>query len=116
MTIILIILLCSIICALLIIPTKITKRKVRIKIDHNEHYKIPPIFWDEYNWLSLKIHRMTRQDCDTVQHNINQFMYKYEQLIDYKVYNERVSQLLSDYQFRVSLLLNNKHLENGTSV
>jgi len=48
--------------------------------------------------------------------HINQFMYKYEQLVEYKVYNEKVAKLLSSYQYRVQLLLNNKHLANGTSV
>jgi hypothetical protein len=114
MTLLLILLACSIGVAFLIVPVKSTKKKK--KVDHNDHYKVPPIFWDEYNWLTLKIHRMTKSDYENVQHHINQFMYKYEQLVEYKVYNERVAQLLSSYQFRVSLLLNNKHLENGTSV
>jgi hypothetical protein len=114
MTLLLILLACSIGVAFLIVPVKSTKKKK--KVDHNDHYKVPPIFWDEYNWLTLKIHRMTKSDYENVQHHINQFMYKYEQLVEYKVYNEKVAHLLSSYQFRVSLLLNNKHLENGTSV
>jgi len=116
MKVLFILVLCSIICALLIVPVKKSKKVIKIRKDHNNKYKIPPVFWDDYNWLSMKIMRMTKSDADNVQHHINQFMYKYEQLIEYKVYNERVGMLLSDYQNRVQLLLTNKHLENGTSV
>jgi len=93
-----------------------TKKKKRIRKDRNDHYKVPAVFWEEYNWLTLKIHRMSASDYENVQHHINQFMYKYEQLVDYKVYNEKVANLLSSYQYRVQLLLNNKHLSHGTSV
>ena len=115
MQILLILLACSFILAFFIVPLS-TKKKKRIRKDRNDHYKVPAVFWEEYNWLNLKIHRMTRTDYENVQHHINQFMYKYEQLVEYKVYNEKVALLLSSYQTRVQLLLNNKHLEHGTSV
>jgi hypothetical protein len=92
------------------------KKKKVVRVDRNNRYKMPPIFWDEYNWLSLKIYHMTIDETDTVQARINEFIYKYEQFVDFQVFNDRVGTLLSDYQKRVSLLLNNKHLEHGTSV
>lgn len=114
MKLLLILLACSFTIAFLIVPIK-TKKKPK-RVDRNNRYKVPPVFWDDYNWISMKVHQMQPRDYDKVQHQINQFMYKYEQFIDFQVYNDRVGQLLHDYQKRVQLLLNNKHLTNGTSV
>lgn len=91
------------------------KKKV-VRVDRNQRYKMPPIFWDEFNWLSLKIYHMKINETEIVQARINEFIYKYEQFIDFQVFNDRVGILLSDYQKKVSSLLNNKHLEHGTSV
>jgi hypothetical protein len=91
------------------------KKKVK-RVDRNDRYKMPPIFWDEFNWLSLKIYHMKIDETDVVQARINEFIYKYEQFVDFQVFNDRVGILLSDYQKKVSSLLNNKHLEHGTSV
>ncbi len=91
------------------------KKKV-VRVDRNNCYKMPPIFWDEFNWLSLKIYHMKINETEIVQAKINEFIYKYEQFIDFQVFNDRVGILLSDYQKKVSSLLNNKHLEHGTSV
>ena len=114
MQLLLILLACSLTIAFFIVPLKRPKKRERV--NRNDHYKVPAVFWEEYNWLTLKIHRMSASDYENVQHHINQFMYKYEQLVEYKVYNEKVANLLSSYQYRVQLLLNNKHLANGTSV
>jgi len=91
------------------------KKKV-VRVDRNNRYKMPPIFWDEFNWLSLKIYHMKINETEIVQAKINEFIYKYEQFIDFQVFNDRVGILLHDYQKKVSSLLNNKHLEHGTSV
>ena len=93
-----------------------SKKKKVVRVDRNNRYKMPPVFWDEFNWLSLKIYHMTIHDTDTVQARINEFIYKYEQFADFQVFNDRVGILLSDYQKKVSSLLKNKHLEHGTSV
>lgn len=113
---VLIILVCSCILAFIFLPRTKPYKKKKVRVYHNDKYKIPAVFWDEYNWLQIKIYKMERQDADTVQARINEFIYKYEQFIEFKVFNEKVTQLLSAYQRRVSLLLNNKHLEHGTSV
>ena len=113
---VLIILVFSAILAFIFLPSTKPFKKNKVRVDRNDKYKIPPVFWDEYNWLQMKIYKMERQDTDTVQARINEFIYKYEQFVDFNVFNEKVSHLLSAYQRRVSLLLNNKHLEHGTSV
>jgi hypothetical protein len=93
-----------------------SKKKKQIKPHPNQKYKMPSVFWDEYNWLSLKIYEMKLSDCDNVQHKINQFIYKYEQFIEFQTFNDRVGCLLSDYQKKVKQLLNNNHLHNGTTI
>ena len=67
---------------------------------------MPPIFWDEYNWLSLKVYSMQLSDADNVRVKIDQFIYKYEQFVDLQVFNDRVGILLNDYQRRINQLKN----------
>jgi len=102
--------------ALIYLTHKPDVKKKVVRVDRNNRYKMPPIFWDDYNWLSLKIYHMKINETEIVQARINEFIYKYEQFIDFQVFNDRVGILLSDYQKKVSSLLNNKHLEHGTSV
>jgi len=102
--------------ALIYLTHKPDVKKKVVRVDRNNRYKMPPIFWDDFNWLSLKIYHMKINETEIVQARINEFIYKYEQFIDFQVFNDRVGVLLSDYQKKVSSLLNNKHLEHGTSV
>lgn len=102
--------------ALIYLTHKPDVKKKIVRVDRNNRYKMPPIFWDDFNWLSLKIYHMKINETEIVQARINEFIYKYEQFIDFQVFNDRVGVLLSDYQKKVSSLLNNKHLEHGTSV
>ncbi len=102
--------------ALIYLTHKPNIKKKVVRVDRNNRYKMPPIFWDEFNWLSLKIYHMKINETEIVQAKINEFIYKYEQFIDFQVFNDRVGVLLHDYQKKVSSLLNNKHLEHGTSV
>ena len=102
--------------ALIYLTHKPDVKKKVVRVDRNNRYKMPPIFWDEFNWLSLKIYHMKINETDVVQARINEFIYKYEQFVDFQVFNDRVGILLSDYKKKVSSLLNNKHLEHGTSV
>ena len=114
MQILLIAFLCSVIVALIVIPKSKTK-KPKKKVDSNNKWKMPNIFWDEFNWLSLKIYSMKYDECEDIQYKINQFIEKYQEFADFNAFNDRVGLLLHDYQKRVQLLINNKHLQNGTS-
>ena len=109
------IVLCSFIVALFIIPKKEVKKPIKKKVDSNNKWKMPNIFWDEFNWLSIKIYSMKYDECEDIQYKINQFIEKYQEFADYHTFNDRVGVLLHDYQKRVQLLINNKHLQNGTS-
>ena len=105
----------SMVIAFFIIPVKEEKKEIKVKVDSNNKWKMPNVFWDEFNWLSLKIYHMTREDADDVQHKINQFIYKYQEFADFHTFNDRVGILLDDYQKRVQLLLKHKNKNNGTS-
>ena len=70
---------------------------------------MPVAFWDDFNWLSLKIYNMKLEDCEIMQTRIDQFFYKYEQYMDTQVFNDRASILLNDYKKRLNYLLNNKN-------
>ena len=110
MLLLLLILVCSFfISTILFYDANKGKKKKRERFDRNNRYKMPPIFWDEYNWLSLKVYSMQLQDCDNVRVKIDQFIYKYEQFVDLQVFNDRVGILLNDYQRRVKHLQNNKN-------
>ena len=109
MKIILIVLLCSAFCSIYIFRNIKPKPKQHKRIDRNNKYKMPVAFWDDYNWLSLKIYNMYIDECDNVQTRIDQFFYKYEQYMDTQVFNDRASILLNDYKKRINYLLNNKN-------
>lgn len=112
----LLVLLFSTILAFIFVPKRkgISKRKV--KVNANDKWRMPNVFWDEFNWLTLKIYNMKHDECEYVQHLINQFIYKYQEFADFHTFNDRVAILLHDYQRKVKSLLTNKHLEHGTSV
>ena len=109
MKIILIVLLCSAFCSIYIFRNIKSKPKQHKRIDRNNKYKMPVAFWDDYNWLSLKIYNMNIDECENIQTRIDQFFYKYEQYMDTQVFNDRASILLNDYKKRINYLLNNKN-------
>ena len=109
MKIILIVLLCSVFCSVYIFRSIKPKPKQHKRIDRNNKYKMPVAFWDDFNWLSLKIYNMKLEDCEIMQTRIDQFFYKYEQYMDTQVFNDRASILLNDYKKRLNYLLNNKN-------
>lgn len=106
MLLFLLILACSFLIATILFYDATKGKKKTKRIDRNNRYKMPPIFWDEYNWLSLKVYSMQLSDADNVRVKIDQFIYKYEQFVDLQVFNDRVGILLNDYQRRINQLKN----------
>ena len=106
MLLFLLILACSFFIATILFYDFTKGKKKTQRIDRNNRYKMPPIFWDEYNWLSLKVYSMQLRDADNVRVKIDQFIYKYEQFVDLQVFNDRVGILLNDYQRRINQLKN----------
>lgn len=106
MLLLLLILVCSFFISTILFYDATKGKKKKQRIDRNNRYKMPPIFWDEYNWLSLKVYSMQLSDADNVRVKIDQFIYKYEQFVDLQVFNDRVGILLNDYQRRINQLKN----------
>lgn len=109
MKIILIVLLCSAFCSVYLFRNIKARPKQHKRIDRNNKYKMPVAFWDDFNWLTLKIYNMKLEERDTIQARINEFFYKYEQFMDMQVFNDRASILLNDFKRRIHYLQNNKN-------
>lgn len=74
-----------------------------------QKYKIPSQFWDDYNKLNFYIKDMGIDECERVKFLIDDFTYKYAQIMDYKVYVDCVGNLISKYYSKEKLLLQFKN-------
>lgn len=72
----------------------------------NDHYKVPPLFWDEYNKISLEIYEMDRDNYEFVRSSIDDFAFRWHEFVDYHAYTQRISQLLHDFRNKEKQLLN----------
>lgn len=81
--------------------------KHTIKKDRLSLYKIPSAFWDEYNSITLDIYYMTNGSANAIRYKIEDFEYKYSQIVDHQVYNDRMAEMLQFYKQKQEFL-NNK--------
>ncbi len=79
-----------------------------ISIEKLSGYNIPKIFFSDYNKICMMIYQMTRQTEDDVMHEITSFEDKYAQIIDDKIYHERMAYLLEQFRKRSFFLNYNK--------
>lgn len=70
-----------------------------------QKYKIPSQFWEDYNQLNFYIKDMGVDECERVKFLIDDFTYKYAQIMDYKVYVDSVGNLISRYYDKEKQLL-----------
>jgi len=70
-----------------------------------QKYKIPSQFWDDYNKINFYIKDMGIDECERVKYLIDDFTYKYAQIMDYKVYVDSVGNLISKYYDKEKILL-----------
>lgn len=70
-----------------------------------QKYKIPSQFWEDYNKINFFIHDMGIDECERVKYLIDDFTYKYAQIMDYKVYVDCVGNLISKYYDKEKQLL-----------
>lgn len=73
----------------------------------NDRYKIPPLFWDEYNKISLAIYDMKYDTCEHIRSQIDDFAFRWHEFVDFHAYNDRIHQLFSDYRKKEKQLLSN---------
>lgn len=70
-----------------------------------QKFKIPSQFWDDYNKINFYIHDMGIDECEKVKYMIDDFTYKYAQIMDYKVFIDSLSNLIDRYYAREKSLL-----------
>lgn len=79
--------------------------KHTIKKDRLSLYKIPSAFWDEYNTITLDIYYMSLANCESIRYKIDDFEYKYSQIIDHQIYNDRMAEILRNYKQKKELII-----------
>jgi len=81
--------------------------KHNTKLERLSLYQIPSAFWDEYNSITLDIYYMSNANAETIRYKIEDFEYKYSQIVDQMVYNDKMGEILSCYKMKQEFL-NNK--------
>jgi len=90
------------------------KSNVQKVVQRRTLYQIPSAFWDEYNSITLDIYYMSNGSAETIRYKIEDFEYKYSQIVDQMVYNDKMTEILRCYQMKQEFL-NNKTNKNGTN-
>jgi hypothetical protein len=99
---------CSIVASLIgVILLNYDKRNVQKMVQRRSLYQIPSAFWDEYNSLTLDIYYMSKGSADAIRYKIEDFEYKYSQIVDQLVYNDKMGEILSMYKMKQEFI-NNK--------
>lgn len=68
-------------------------------------YQIPSAFWDEYNTITLDIYYMSNANAEAIRYKIDDFEYKYSQIVDYQIYNDRMGEILKNYKAKKDLII-----------
>jgi len=93
---------------------KYEKSNVQKVVQRRSLYQIPSAFWDEYNSITLDIYYMSNGSAETIRYKIEDFEYKYSQIVDQMVYNDKMAEILRCYQIKQEFLIN-KTKQNGTN-
>lgn len=80
-------------------------KKEAIKPKRRSLYEIPSAFWDEYNSITLDIYYMTNGSAEAIRYKIEDFEYKYSQIVDYQIYNDRMGEILRNYKAKKDLII-----------
>ena len=103
------------VCSLLgIVIINYDKSNVQKVVQRRSLYQIPSAFWDEYNSITLDIYYMSNGSAENIRYKIEDFEYKYSQIVDQLVYNDKMAEILRCYQMKQEFL-NNKTKQNGTN-
>lgn len=95
---------CSLVSAL-IGTYLLNSDKYKIKKNRLSLYNIPSAFWDEYNSITLDIYYMSLANCETIRYKIDDFEYKYSQIIDHQIYNDRMGEILRNYKQKKEFII-----------
>ena len=84
------------------------KKDVQESVQRRSLYQIPSAFWDEYNSITLDIYYMTKGSAEAIRYKIEDFEYKYSQIVDLIIYNDKMGEILRCYKMKQEFL-NNKN-------
>jgi hypothetical protein len=70
-----------------------------------QKFKVPSQFWDDYNKINFYIHDMGIDECERVKYMIDDFSYKYAEIMEYKVFIDSLGNLITSYYSREKFLL-----------
>ena len=70
-----------------------------------QKFKVPSQFWDDYNKINFYIHDMGIDECERVKYLIDDFSYKYAEIMEYRVFIDSLSNLITKYYDKEKNLL-----------
>ena len=77
-----------------------TEQKGRIK----KKYEIPIEFWDDYNHILYLIQHLNDKNQSRVQYMIDDLIYKYADMLEYKVFLEKISNIIDLFENKKKVL------------
>lgn len=98
------ILICSV-CLWLYYESKVTIEDKRGVQSRYQKFKVPSQFWDDYNKINFFIHDMGIDECERVKFMIDDFSYKYAEIMEYKVFIDSLGNLIERYYSKEKFLL-----------
>jgi len=98
------ILICSV-CLWLYYESKVTYEDKREVQSRYQKFKVPSQFWDDYNKINFFIHDMGIDECERVKFMIDDFSYKYAEIMEYKVFIDSLGYLIERYYSKEKFLL-----------
>lgn len=90
--------------------SQVNKKYIEEEKKPLKKYEIPYTFWEDYNKCLFAIRDMKMNNINQVETKIDELTYKYVELVEYDVFVEKISNLVSLYNNQVKYFLLNKHL------
>lgn len=78
----------------------ILEQEGRIK----KKYEIPIEFWDDYNHILYLIQNLNNKNQSRVQYMIDDLIYKYSEMLEYKVFLEKISNIIDLFENKKKVL------------
>lgn len=69
-----------------------------------KRYEIPIEFWDDYNYILYLIQHLTNKNQSRVQYMIDDLIYKYSEMLEYKVFLEKISNIIDLFENKKKVL------------
>jgi hypothetical protein len=67
-------------------------------------YEIPIEFWDDYNHILYLIQHLNNKNQSRVQYMIDDLIYKYSEMLEYKVFLEKISNVIDLFENKKKVL------------